>query len=50
MGMCGYAECVCGWLGENMRFISGVSPTESISGVLSVLLGNIEGVRGSLTD
>ena len=29
-----------------MRFISGVLPTESISGVLSVILGNIEGVRG----
>ena len=37
---------VCEWLYENMRFISGVSPIESISGVLSVILGNIGGLEG----
>ena len=51
MDMCGCAECVCVcvWSCKNMRFISGVSPTESISEILSVILG-ILGVRGSLTD
>ena len=44
MSVCG---CVYVWLSEDMRFISGVLSIESISGVLSVIVGNIRRLGGS---
>ena len=40
---------VCGWSCEDMGFISGIFIHLVISGVLPVILGNIRGLRGSLT-